>query len=374
MKNDRMNKQTRKMALAVLAFVFVPLASQAQSYNCDVNSDGEVDILDVMIVVDQVLNTPAHSQRKLKIHASEEPYTTETGQTRQSVRRAPEVTTSTLTQFYINLMFDDDGFPDMSDGSMTYITESGYYQNEATWPVNAKQNTPVTVYGYHNNEKSCYLDDDDAPYLRVELEENSSEQSDVLVAKETKTWNESQGEIYLKFHHACAAAQFSIKKSAQMAAKGYNVDVNQVLLHNIIKTGDYMLNDFTWKLPEAKANTVTNFTLNAYENGEKANSITLSTDATLLAKDANDYLFLLPTNITSASGNFGTATAGESYMEIKCKIYDDADNYKVGAADGFGSVYLPFSYDLSGYKGKIKSFVINLGTSIRDINGNKIDL
>ena len=364
----------RKFVCAAIALTFLPTMSQAQTYNCDVNGDGQVDVSDVVLVVNTILDSSSDSQRRIKFYVAEEPYETESGGTRKNIRRAPEVTTSTLKNFYIDLMYDDQGYLVLSDYDMTYITNAGHYQNEATWPSNISRDTHVSVFAYHNNEKSCYLNETHKPYLQVELEENSSEQTDVLVAKEVKSWNECEGVIYLTFHHACAAAQFSIKKSAQMQEKGYNVDVNQVVLHNIIKTGDYMLDDFTWNIPDETPETVTNFTLDAYKDGEKADFIPLTTDPTLLAKDENDLLFLLPTNIrkVDSNSNFRDATVG-AYIEIKCKIYKD-NEYKVGSMDNFGSVYLPFGYDLSGYKGKIKSFVINVGTSIRNFDGNQINL
>ena len=386
---------TRKWACAAVAFAFLPVAGQAQTNRCDVDGDGQVSLTDVMLVVNEILGNNSDSKRSIQFYVNEEPFYTESGETMKSVRRAPEVTTSTLNQFYIHTMYYDKGYDyiELSDGSLAYlITEKGYYQNEATWPSNAGMDGLVSVFAYLNykidSEPSCYKDENNRPYLKVELEENSSEQIDVLVAKEEKSWNDCKvlcddginykGVIKLTFHHACAAAQFSIKKSAEMQRRGYNIDVNQVVLHNIIKTGDYMLDNFSWKIPEASENTVTNFTLDDYENGPVATSFSLSTEETLLAKDENDFLFLLPTEIKKAEGDFSSASLDKSYIEIKCKIYDNYGNYKVGEAgtgdETFKSVYLPFGFDFSGYKGKIKKFVINVGTKIRKYDGTSFDL
>ena len=275
-------------------------------------------------------------------------------------------------------MYDEGGLTEMTDGSMAYyVIEKGHYQNEDSWP-SIVPSISVTVFGYYDKQMSCHLDENNEPCLDVSLEENSSEQYDVLVAKETSTYNDCSGIIYLHFHHACAAAQFFIKKSSKMVEKGYKVDVSEVVLHNIPKMGRYMLDDFRWNIPPVNDNTVTNFTINAYQNKNKVDYITLTTDPVLLGKDENDFLFLLPTEITPASGNFSDAGPGESYLEIKCRIYDTVNQeYKWGGADGpkaFESVYLPFGYDLSDYKGKIKSFLINFGTSIRDISGIRLNL
>lgn len=360
---------------AAMVLASMPMGSRAQAYHYDVNGDGEVNVTDVTEVVNHILYS-SNNDRRLKIYVTEDPYTTEQGNPRNNIRRAPEITTSSLSQFYVNLMYDDevDGKILTKDASLTYFTGNGYYKTAASWPTNAGLSNPVTVFGYYDKRSSCLLDEDKRPFLDVILEENSSEQYDVLVAKETKTYKESQGVVNLHFHHACAAVQFSIQKSAKMKEKGYQVEVSEVVLHNILKRGKYMLDKFEWSLPEASDNTVSYFTINAYQNGEQAGSVTLNDDEpVLLAKDENDFLFLLPTNITKAEGDFSQAGPGDSYLEIKCKIFDN-ENYKVGLANEFQSVFLPFGYDLSGYKGKIKSFLITLGTSIRDENGNPFNL
>ena len=353
----------------------MPMGSRAQAYNYDVNGDGEVNVTDVTEVVNHILNS-ANNDRKLKIYVTEEPYTTEQGNTRNNIRRAPEITTSSLSQFYINLMYDDvvDGTILTKDGRMTYLTDYGYYQTQSNWPSTIEITDPVTVFGYYDKQSSCHLDENKRPFLDVILEENSSKQYDVLAAKETKTWKESEGVVNLHFHHACAAVQFSIQKSAYMKNNGYQVEVSEVVLHNILKRGKYMLDDFTWSLPAASSTTVSYFTINAYQNGEMASSVTLNdNEPVLLAKNDDDFLFLLPTNITPATGNFSQATLGESYLKIKCKIFDKDGNSILEPADesGFGYVYLPFGYDLSNYKGKIKSFRITIGTSILNEQGNR---
>ena len=62
--------------------------------------------------------------------------------------------------------------------------------------------------------------------------------------------------------------------------------------------------------------------------------------------------------------------AKSAYLEIKCKIYDGDNGYKVGSVDEYGSVYLPFSATLTA--GHIHPFTISIGTAIRDAQGNKI--
>ncbi|MBQ5505513.1 MAG: hypothetical protein IIT85_00020, partial [Prevotella sp.] len=100
------------------------------------------------------------------------------------------------------------------------------------------------------------------------------------------------------------------------------------------------------------------------------------TKETLLAKNESDYLFLIPQTITGMEKGTAITDADDAksaYLEIKCKIYDSNNNYKVGTPDGpdeFGSVYLPFSATLTA--GHIHPFTISIGTAIRDADGNKI--
>ena len=211
------------------------------------------------------------------------------------------------------------------------------------------------------------------PYLLVVTEQSSDDQRDVLVAKKTDTWNNCQGVVNLVFNHVCAALQFSLIKTSSLA--DYTVEVKEVKLHNVHDSGKYDLLTDRWY--DVIKDNYSNFTLKAHMNGVEDAIIVSNEQETLLGKKENDYLFLIPQPITGMAKGTAITTADNNknaYLEIKCKIYDSNNNYKVGAPNGelneFESVYLPFSATLTA--GHIHPFTISIGTAIRDAQGNKI--
>ena len=362
--------------------MLVALQGQAQGYHYDVNNDGAITIADVVSLVNKLLGKPDegdtsnNEQRKLILRVSENPLISPNG-AKANKRLAPAIFTNTLDYFYINMMYYYDNLWWKTDRSETYsITTTGYYQNHEHWPSDAEGDDEVTVFGYYTYYKSNvdFFDlNERFPYLLVVTEQSSDDQRDVLVAKKTDTWNNCQGVVNLVFNHVCAALQFSLIKTSSLA--DYTVEVKEVKLHNVHDSGKYdLLNDewYGYNLD----NNYSDFTLNAHMNGV-ANAITVSDEqVTLLGKDKDDYLFLIPQTITGMAKGTAITTADNNknaYLEIICKIYDSNNNYKVGAASGlneFGSVYLPFSATLN--TGHIHPFIISIGTAIRDAQGNKI--
>lgn len=370
--------------------MLVALQGQAQGYHYDVNNDGAITIADVVSLVNKILGKPDegdtsnNEQRKLILRVSENPLISPNG-AKANKRLAPAIFTNTLPKFYISMMYYSHYFDEWCNADdETYSMNQpnstdppGQYQNNEHWPQNYEvyDNESVTVFGYYTYEdrydqyerkNGYFFLNDGNPYLQVVTEESSDNQRDVLVAKNADTWNNCKGVVNLVFNHVCAALQFSLMKTTSLA--DYTVEVNEVKLHNIHNIGNYVLLTDKWKNVEGYSS----FTLSAYIN-EVKNAITVGTKETLLAKNESDYLFLIPQTITGMEK--GTAItnadyAKSAYLEIKCKIYDGDNGYKVGSVDEYGSVYLPFSATLTA--GHIHPFTISIGTAIRDAQGNKI--
>lgn len=358
--------------------LLIALTCPAQNHQYDINKDGRVNIRDAVLLVNRILTAPNDEEtlgddllsRRLTVKVAENPLSVP-NEAKAGMRRAPAIFTNTLDHFYINMMYFDGDFWWNTDRSETYrITTTGYYENNEHWPIYAGNDDDVTVFGYYSYYKSdvdFFELNDGNPYLMVATEESSNDQRDVLVAKKVDTWNNCQGEVYLVFNHVCAALQFSLIKTAKLA--DYTVQVNEVKLHNIHKSGKYALLTGEWF--DVVGNS--NFTLNAYKEGIE-NAITIGNDQeTLIAKNESDYLFLIPQTITGMAKGTSIANADKdkaAYLEIKCKIFNQSNEYKVGSANEYGSVYLPFSATLTA--GHIHPFTISMGTALRDANGNKI--
>lgn len=362
----------------LLVGILLVLTCQAQTYRYDVNRDGKVNVNDAVLLVNRILvapndeETPNDEQlsRRLTLKVTENPLTIPNG-AKVSKRRAPAIFTNTLDHFYINMMYFDGDFWWNTDRSETYrITTSGLYENNEHWPLYAGNDDDVTVFGYYSYYKynvDYFELNEGNPYLIVATEESSNDQRDILVAKKVDTWNNCQGVVNLVFDHVSAALQFSIIKTATLA--DYTVEVNEVKLHNVRKSGKYAL--LTDKWFDVVGNS--NFTLSAFKNGVENAIVVDSEEGTLIGKNENDYLFLIPQTITGMAKGTAIADADNaksSYLEVKCKIFNGNNEYKVGSIDEYGSVYLPFSALLTA--GHIHPFTITLGTSLRDANGNKI--
>lgn len=359
----------------VLALTFAMLSANAQDdFNYDVNNDGNINVADVMLVVNKVLgiNNEATSEyRPIILKVSERPLTYPTAE-KTSARRAPAFTTSSLETFYLNLMYKHKRTGDwaVSDQSHTKKTSNGLYENNGSWPSNDIGSSKAHVFAYRtsykeNEQPFKYINQ--TPYLQISTEQSSNDQCDILVATEDVAYDDCKGVVSLTFDHVCAALQFSVIKTETLAS--YEVEVNEIVLHNVKTNGHYLLLSKEW----SDIDNFSNFTLNAYNKEGTANAFTVSnTEATLLAKNENDFLFLIPQEISGISkGTAINEADNKSYLEIKCKIHK-ADNYIKGSSNSYESVFLPFSADLTNGAGHVHPFVISIGTSIRDADGNKI--
>ena len=366
------------------------LQGSAQEFHYDVNNDNQVDVNDIMVLVNKILgNTPEPEEHPLTITVSENPLIPSDGsRPQQGPRRSPEVTTSTLDQFDISWMYEYDAptgkeyqYP-KSIGETYYYTKpgqsTGYYETNQAWPSNISgQNgdVPLNVFGFNDGYFEKNVDHPGHPYLEVGTDESSDFQCDMIVAKNAKTWNESHGDVSLVFDHVCSAFLFYIMKSEGMA--DYSINVSKVVLHNIKKQGRYYLMSDEWSFSyEDEDELYTNYTLKEFEG---SSYLSLSADKSLLNPNDKDYLFLIPQSISSMQKGTPIARADnnkQSYIEISCSITKDDKRWP---ASGFGSVYLSFNPTFNKTDGMMKQgyiypIVINLGTSIRDANGNPITL
>ena len=383
-----------KKSLLSLMLALMALQVSAQSYHYDVNNDKKVNVTDIMLIVNKILgNTTEPEEHPLTITVSENPLIQSDGSgSQQASRRSPEVTTESLKgNFFVSWMYnitDETGetsyYYPTSTGNV-YDTKpnqpKGYYETNQTWPSDlqsgAEADIKLTVFGF--NAGSFVINEDNVgyPYLQIGTDESSDFQGDMIVAKNAKTWNESNGNVPLEFNHVCSAFLFYIMKSEGMA--DYSIDVSKVVLHNIKKQGRYYLMSESdkWNFDhENPANLYTNYTLKEFESSDY---MPISDTKSLLNPNDKDYLFIIPQNISSMKKGTSIETADndkQSYIEISCSI---TKGDKRWPASGFGSVYLPFNptfenTELKMKPGYIYPIIINVGTSIRDAEGNKISL
>ena len=95
------------------AVMLTTLTASAEKY--DLNKDGKVNVADAMIIVRYITNGESPSTdtadklRKITFEVTEKPLISGADASKAGMRKAPEITTSTLSKFFINMTFNYDG-------------------------------------------------------------------------------------------------------------------------------------------------------------------------------------------------------------------------------------------------------------------------
>ena len=326
--------------------------------------------------IDEIIDEPTGKEVPILIEVSETPLTDpEAGSTsKTSARRAPISTKGTLSAFYMNGYWSQQGKLDPS--YVTRTDNNSQWEANNSWPSGISDDTDIHFYAFANVD---YPSDPEMspfyykmegssgynPFLYFMVDENAEEQKDLLVAKQTAKPQDKKVHFY--FTHPCAALQFAICKTK--ALTNFDIQVEKIVLHNIYSCGYYYFDSGEWVLD---TDSLSDFSLLAYNNNSISNlsvktevSSTDRTNSTFLGKNENDYLFFIPQDV-SAWNEGKVSDTYDAYIEIKCSIKKNGKDFSDN-----GSVYLPFAATLE--KGYIHRFNIRMGTSLRDSQGNVID-
>lgn len=273
---------------------------------------------------------------------------------KNSMRRAPITTTSSLEEFTLFFWGKDIGFGKTVG---TFSKTDTHWVGDQNWPSQYTGNYDSRVLTFYaSNAGTSISQEAHEACVDVHVDEESNKQVDLLAAKNAVSYRSCGGVVPLEFDHISAAVQVNLCKTASL--RDYTVVVSEVKLHNIMCQGEYYFDrDDKWEL----YGIPTDYTITAYQQG----GLDVGTTLQPLA-DSDDYLFLLPQTLT---GWDKTAPLKDSYIEIKCKIYN-SDDYKFGSSENYDSVYLPLDATLK--MGMINSLNISMGTALRDRDGNKI--
>ena len=270
----------------------------------------------------------------LTIEVTENPYVN-TDEAGSRMKRAPIITTSSLTAFQINYVYgglsSSEDINVTADGAHHWTTDDG-------WPVGG--NTIVNWYAKSSGDFSNEND----PYIDFTMEEDATKQKDLLVATASGSYAGTGGTLFFAFDHVCTALRFYVKKSTNLDA--YTLTVSNITLCNVKKTGEYHYNTSSW----SSVGTNANFSL--YTGSAK----TLGS-STYEALDTSDspYLFLIPQTLTAWDGMCSISSNGGSYLSIICTLTRISDSQQVFN----GTAYIPFAATLiAGYQHDVR---INIG-------------
>ena len=229
---------------------------------------------DSMTPIDEV--TPP--QRPISVEVSETPFGNTT-EARQLTRAA----ITDLTSFSAFTMTAN-----TNDKYEVTKNSSGSWTVDGSWP-GVENNTSVTFYAYSNGTYA----NSGTPYINFTVEENAATQHDLLVAKNTVSYNDHQGKVPLTFDHACAALAFNVfmtnTLSTNLASK--TLTVSSIKLKNVSKTGNYYFGTAAW----GDVSNTTFYTLNN-------STMTITTTPQALS---SNYLFVIPQS-HEANGTTGT--------------------------------------------------------------------
>jgi hypothetical protein len=228
---------------------------------------------DSMTPIDEV-KTP---QRPISVEVSETPFGNTT-EARQLTRAA--ITDLTSFSAFTMMTANKDKLP--------VEKKNGKWEVDGSWPA-VDNNTSVNFYAYSNG---TYNDNSGTPYISFSMDENASTQHDLLVAKNTVSYNDHQGKVPLTFDHACAAVAFNVQITKTLKTKlGTTLTVNSIVLRNVSNSGNYYFGTSTWGDVSGSAY----YTLTS-------GNITVDTKAQALS---SNYLFVIPQS-SEANGTTGT--------------------------------------------------------------------
>ncbi len=290
--------------------------------------------------------------------------------------RAPKVTTSTLDEFKVFFYGSDIGFG--SDILLLKVdSNSKLWKSDQSWPSGYADNqnvtNPLTFYAYNyfdqdeGPENKTNISSDGEAIITVDVDDDIDQQTDLLAGMNVGTFEKyGASGVPMTFDHISAAVQVTLKKTTSL--EDYTVIVHDVKLHNIVCKGDYYFKERKWDLFEKGSENEWDYPVTSFNDG----GLEVETSPKLLNKEG-DYLFLLPQILegwTKDKKDEKLTDSKYSYIEIKCKIFNDTEGYKVGQATEYGSVYLPLGAELKmGYINKLN---ISMGTALRNDKGERI--
>ena len=299
----------------------------------DIASNGQQQLLPLAITVTEnpLLNPDAPSQV-------------------QSTRAAV-TTTTTLTAFTLDYQYVRGD--ELMHGKNSATKEGGKW-SAGTWPSDAGQNTRVDWYAHTDGT----IVNQDNPYISFTVEELSTNQKDLLVAKASGTKAETGGNLSFTFDHACTALRFYVKKSTNL--NDYTLTVRNIKICNIVEQGNYYFASATkgaYWTPSTLRLDYTDYTL--YDGTDLA----LGSSGYIALGDTDaPYLFMIPQTLTAWAPPSAPAN---TYLELTCTISKNGSNVFNGTA------YIPFAATLAaGMQHDVK---INIGkNSLYNSSGNTI--
>lgn len=188
---------------------------------------------------------------------------------------------------------------------------------------------------------------------------DQSKQYDLLVAASLdKAKADNNGVVNLQFRHALSQVKFAAKGSKS----GYEVTVGAITVHNVKSQYNGKVSGGTATVGTAVANYAVGLksavAIDKVLNGGTGKVSLTDADGVLMLAPQTLTKWNLTTNKTVKSAD----AAGQSYVEVSCKIYNKTRSlYLLGSDTEYGKVYIPLSGTWEA--GKCYTYVLNFDGS-----------
>lgn len=312
---------------------------------------------------DQAVQQPQKQSHPLTIEVTENPLIQD-GAEGSNSNRAAITTGSTLTSFKLDYVYTKNEMVKTNGEGFAYsvTNTSGTWSTSGIWPEDAIGSTledDLTV-NWYSYTKGTFYENGGNPYVSFSTDEQTANQHDLLVAKNSGKYHGVNNSLSFGFDHACSALRLSVKKSTNL--DGYTLKVTNIALKNVVKVGNYYYNSSSWT-PSSNSEYRSNYTL---YSGSEITLLSGSTNYVSLngnfGTNEAPYLFLIPQELTA--WNASTNTTG-AYISVTCTIIKDATQLYNAEAR------IPFAKTFE--KGKSYDVKINIGkNSLLKTDGTKI--
>lgn len=243
---------------------------------------------------EQVPETPI---RHISVEVNQQPMTT----------RSAITTTESFNAFNMCGVYDNSTLNYTASKSGNTWTVS-----PDTWPSGAASDALIPFYAFTDG---TFYANSGTPYVSFTMAEDASTQHDLLVAKNTVSYNDHQGKVPLTFDHACAAVAFNVQITNKLKTEklgNASLTVKSIVLRNVNNTGRYYFGSTpAWGNVSGSAY----YTLTSSD---------LNVDTEPQALSSN-YLFVIPQS-RAADGTTGTYLdvtydySGQKYATIPLNI------------------------------------------------------
>ena len=184
--------------------------------------------------------------------------------------------------------------------------------------------------------------------------------------------------VALRFHHLLSQVAFYGKLSNLFSSFGWTVEVGGITLHNVNAAATIQFATSSFTITAAETPVLQDYTLAMNDSRQPVTTTTVAKDGNnknIPLTSPTDVKMLVPQTLTAwvpASQDGGTTIASAptgSYLEIAMRIKDGNNQYQMGTADNYQTVYVPFG--TIWQSGKRHNYTLTFGAGY-DANGQPV--